>query len=149
MSDNDDRRTEIIPPSLPIVYVPAAKYTDKTPAFIPLLTTVLRTGAVMGIDWATLKYIENVPGYRSDCYFFYCCILAVLEYKDWLNFKRRGLYGFSLAFLVVLYASICSYAYVYLRQPPEISPAVIELQSKLAAALRERASQSRTGRCKA
>jgi hypothetical protein len=61
-----------------------------------------------------------------------------LEWKDWLKFKRRGLYTACLIFLVLTYVSISAYAFIHLREPPETNPATAELQTKFAAALRER-----------
>jgi len=136
---DDDQKAEIILPSLPVLDRPEPKYTHKTPAFVPLVTSVFRTGAVMGIEWVTLRYIENVPDLVAITTFIIClCILAVLEWKDWLNFKRRGLFITCLMFLILLYASISAYAFIYLRAPPETNPAITELQTKFAAALRER-----------
>jgi hypothetical protein len=138
MSD-DEQKAEIILSLLPVLYRPEPKYTYKTSAFIPLIPSVLRTGAVMGIEWVTLRYIENVPVIVAITTFVIClCILAVLEWKDWLKFKRRGLYTACLTFLVLTYVSISAYAFVYLREPPETNPAITELQTKFAAALRER-----------
>jgi hypothetical protein len=139
MSDNDDRRNEIIPPSLPVVYVPAAKYTDKTPVLTPLLLPALRAMAVMGMEWTTLNFIENVPIIvRIATFVISAFVLAVLECRDWLNFKRRHLFAYLISGLVVIYLTICGYAFIYLQEPPAPNPAVTELETNLAAAMRAR-----------
>ena len=137
---SDDRRTEIIPPSLPVLYVPPAKYTDKTSVFTPIVLHVLRTGAVLLIEWTTLDYIENASLLvRIATFIVALLVLAVLECRDWLNFKRRHLFTYSISILIVIYVAICGYAFAFLRETSApMNPALADLQTKLAAALRER-----------
>ncbi len=137
---SDDRRTEIIPPSLPVLYVPPAKYTDRTSVFTPIVLHVLRTGAVLLIEWTTLNYIENAPLLvRIATFIVALLVLAVLECRDWLNFKRRHLFTYSISVLIVIYVAICGYAFAFLRETSApMNPAMADLQTKLAAALRER-----------
>ncbi len=132
-------KVEIIPPSLPVLYETAAKYTHKTSAITPLLIPALSALAVMGIEWTSLKYIEDAPAFVVIATFVISAfVLAVLQYRDWLNFKHGGLFFVSISGLFITYVSICLSAYLYLREPPPPNPAVQELQSKLAEALRAR-----------
>lgn len=51
--------------------------------------------AVMGMEWTTLHYIENVPDIlRAATFVISALILAVFECREWLNFKGRGLLHF-------------------------------------------------------
>src|SRR5579871_6099827 len=136
---SDERRDQVIIHSLPVLYEPPAKFTNNTPILTPLLVPTLRVMAVMGIEWTTLNFIENVPAIvRIATFAISAFILAVLECRDWLIFKRRGLFSFLLSFLIIAYFAICAYAFFYLQEPPPMNPAIIDLQTKLAAALRDR-----------
>jgi len=124
----------------PVLYVPPARYTDRTSIFVPVVVHILRIGAVMGLEWTTLKFIEDAPVLvRAATFVIALLILAVIESRDWLNFRRPGSFRFSIVALLLIYAGICGYAYAYLENhtPPE-SPAITSLQSELATSRRDR-----------
>ena len=136
---SDDRNDHLIIPSLPVLYVPPAQYTDKTPVLTPLLIPALRALTVMGLEWTTLSFIESVPNIvRIATFVISGFILAVLECRGWLNFKQRNLFAFLIFGLIVIYTAICAYAFMYLQEPSTPNPAVTDLQTKLAAAFRDR-----------
>jgi len=136
---SDDRNNHLIVPSLPVLYEPPTKYTDRTSVLTPLLLPALAALAVLGIEWTTLGFIENAPVIvRFATFVIAAFVLAALQSRDWLKFKGRYLFPGLLAGLVLLYLAICSYAFFYLQEPSSPSALVIDLQTKLAAALRER-----------
>jgi hypothetical protein len=136
---SDDRNDHLIVPSLPVLYVPPAKYTDRTSVLTPLFLPALAALAVLGIEWTTLGFIENAPVIvRLATFIIAAFVLAVLQSREWLKFKGRYLFAGLLAGFVLLYLAICAYAFFYLQEPSSPSAAVTDLQTKLAAALRER-----------
>jgi hypothetical protein len=135
---SDDRNDHLIVPSLPVLYVPPAKYTDRTSVLTPLFLPALAALAVLGIEWTTLGFIENAHVIvRLATFVIAAFVLAVLESRGWLEFRGRYLFVGLLSGLVLLYAAICGYAFFYLREPSTPSARETELETKLAAALRE------------
>lgn len=55
-----------------------------------------------------------------------------------VKFQGARFIAFLLAALVVTYLAISAYAFVYLREPSVTNAEVLDLQSKLVAALRDR-----------
>jgi hypothetical protein len=94
----------------------------------------------MGLEWTTLKFIEDSPIIvRAATFIVALAILAVIESRDWLNFKRKGAFRNSIILLVLLYVGICAYAFFYLEnhEPPK-NPVISNLQSQLSSLTRER-----------
>jgi len=65
----------------------------------------------MGLEWTTLKYIEDAPIWlRITTFVVALLVLAVLRYKDWLDFKGRWYFTGMLLSLIVFYAAVVGYA---------------------------------------
>jgi hypothetical protein len=76
---------------LPIIYAPPSPYTDRTGVLVPLIPLALKALAVMGIEWTTLKFIEDAPVLvRAATFITSVIMLAVLETRDWLRFKGKS-----------------------------------------------------------
>lgn len=98
--------------AMPVVYVAPASYTSETPAWVPIAILALKAVAVMGIEWTTLDFVEHAPFYLKAATFgFSAVILAVIEKRHWLNFKRRRLFEWSLFGLLAAYLLIVGYAW--------------------------------------
>jgi hypothetical protein len=96
----------------PVLYLPPSRYTNRTNAAIPVLVDFFRGAAVMGLEWTTLKFIEDAPVLlRAGTFVISLAVLAVLKSKDWLDFKGRWHFYASLSALVGIYLGIASYAY--------------------------------------
>jgi hypothetical protein len=95
---------------LPVPYV--TQYTNKTPAISPVLISFLRGAAVMGLEWTTLKYIEDAPLLvRAATFLIALLILAILEKRDWLRFKGRSLFKIAISLSLAAYLGVCGFAY--------------------------------------
>jgi hypothetical protein len=95
---------------LPIPYV--TQYTNETPAVSPVLISFLRGAAVMGLEWTTLKYIEDAPLLvRAATFLIALLILAILEKREWLRFKGRSLFKIAISLSVAAYLAVCGFAY--------------------------------------
>jgi hypothetical protein len=106
---------------------------------LPRSFLALRAAAVFGIEWTTLAYIENSPVFvRIASFVIALCVLTVLEGRDWLKFRSPGIFSYIIAILIVIYVTVCSYAFYSVRDQPAYNPAFAPLQSQLASALRER-----------
>jgi len=97
---------------LPDIFIPRNPYTDKTNVFVPILARFAQGGAIMGIEWTTLSYIEHAPLVaRVATFVVSLFILAIIQLKDWLAFKGKHYFVRSLLFLFALYVGICLYAF--------------------------------------
>ena len=95
---------------LPIPYV--TQYTNETPAVSPVLISFLRGAAVMGLEWTTLKYIEDAPLLvRAATFLIALLILAILEKREWLRFNGRSLFKIAISLSVAAYLAVCGFAY--------------------------------------
>jgi len=97
-----------------IVYVPPQQhpYTNYTRFFVPLIPHALRAAAVMGLEWTTLKFIEDAPLLiRIATFVVAVLILAALEKRDWLNFKGKCYFWTSVIVLLLLYGAVIGYSY--------------------------------------
>jgi hypothetical protein len=97
-----------------VIYTPKTRYTDKTPAVSPLVVPFLRAAAVMGVEWTTLDYIEEAPvSVRVATFVIALAILAVIQRKEWLDFKGRYYFRGFLAALIAVYCGIVGFAYFH------------------------------------
>jgi hypothetical protein len=67
-------------------------------------------------------------------------VLAVIANREWLNFRGRRYFPTFLILLMLSWIGVVAGAYYQVRNSPQPSPdpAIIDLQTKLAAALRDR-----------
>ena len=66
----------------------------------------------MGLEWTTLKYIEDAPlSVRAATFLIALLILAILEKRDWLKFKGRSLFNVAISLSVAAYLGVCGFAY--------------------------------------
>jgi hypothetical protein len=94
----------------PVLYTPPG-FSSTTPAATPLIVPFLRGGAIMGLEWTTLKFIEDAPlGVRIATFLIAIAMLAVLEKRHWLNFKGRNYFWGAVSGLIMIYVGIVSYA---------------------------------------
>jgi hypothetical protein len=111
-------------PMVPTIYVPpASRFTDRTPAAYPVLLRSLRAGIVLTIEWGTLHIMDRVPtwvavGLTIDS----LLILGVLESRNWLAFKGRYYFRYSLTALIMVYAAICIAPYFLSSSSPATAP---------------------------
>ena len=97
---------------LPILYTPKTRYTSDTNVLVPVIVNFLRAGAIMMLDWVTLKFIDHAPiliwivtGIIS------IAVLAVLQSKDWLDFKGRWYFTVAISTLLAAWLVTIGYAY--------------------------------------
>ena len=93
---------------VPTIYVPpASRFTDRTPTAYPVLLRALRAGIVLTIEWGTLHIMESVPTWvLVGLTINSLLILGVLESGNWLAFKGRYYFRYSLTALIMVYAAI-------------------------------------------
>jgi hypothetical protein len=122
---------------LPVPYEPPQRYDSNTLTVVPVFVPFLRAGVVMALEWTTLAYIENAPvSVRWATFILALLIFAVLESRDWLNFKGRWHFPVSVIGLLTVYCAVVAYAYfnqpTRLPTPPpqatQASPAVVQAQ---------------------
>jgi hypothetical protein len=101
---------------LPIIYIPTSSFTSRTNAAFPVILRAIRAGAVYMIEWESLKYVDRTPFYvDASTVVLAMLILAVLESKDWLDFKSKKYFPFSLCALIIAWFAINIYAYLALQ----------------------------------
>jgi hypothetical protein len=111
--------------SPPTIYIPPSRYTSKTPTAVPILVRAIRAGAVLMFDWCTLRFIDHAPAsVWIITAIFALLILAVLESRDWLNFKGKNYFIISLVSLVLLWLGLVVFAYVRFGIDPAVPAAV-------------------------
>jgi len=139
MSDiSTSNNGEIAPNRLLIPYV--TPYTNKTPAIAPLLVTALSNWAALMIEWGSLRWIDHAPAaIWIGSTFIAVCVATIIANKDWLNFKNRRYFPWSLTILMTAWIALVASAY-YLdaMSNKEIDPVIANLQSQLAIARRDR-----------
>jgi hypothetical protein len=105
-------------PDLPILYVPPARYTNRTNVLVPLIPIALKALAVMGVEWTTLDFIEHAPRtVKIATFVISLCVLAVTEKRDWLNFKGRKYFYPIITLLLLTYIGISGWSYWKYEQP--------------------------------
>jgi hypothetical protein len=115
-------------------------YTNRTPVFGPLLITVIAGWAYLMVEWGTLRWIDHAPvAIWIASTVIGALVLGVIARKDWLDFKNRRYFKVSLSILMFTWVAVVGLAY-YLNStsPRGVDPAVANLQSQLATALRDR-----------
>jgi hypothetical protein len=105
--------------SVPIFYAPIARYSSHTWTFLPVAIRAFRALAVLGLEWTTLDFIEKAPlVVRVSTFVVSCLVLAVIETREWLNFKWRHNFVVSMATLLALYLAVVVLAYWRYGEPP-------------------------------
>ena len=109
---------------VPTIYVPpASRFTDRTPAAYPVFLRSLRAGIVLTVEWGTLHIMERVPTWVAvGLTINSLLILGVLESRNWLAFKGRYYFGYSLAALSIVYVAICIAPYFLSSSLPPTAP---------------------------
>jgi hypothetical protein len=97
---------------MPVLYTPKTRYTSDTNVLIPVIVNFLRAGAIMMLDWVTLRFIEHAPVLVWIITFIISlAVLAVLQSKDWLDFKGRSYFTLSISGLLAAWLITIGYAY--------------------------------------
>jgi hypothetical protein len=97
---------------VPIIFVPRSPYTDRTNVFVPIIPLALKALAVMGVEWTTLKFIEDAPLIvRISTFLASVFMLAVLEKREWLRFKGRSYFSITVTSITLIYIAIVGYSY--------------------------------------
>jgi hypothetical protein len=97
---------------MPILYTPKSRYTSDTNVWVPFLVTFLRAGAIAMLEWLSLRFVENAP--LAVCIatgVFAVAVLAILQTKDWLDFKGKWYFRGSLLFAVITWIAVVAYGY--------------------------------------
>jgi len=98
----------------PVPYYPPPRYTDRTPTAVPVAVKFLRAGVIAMLEWCSLRWVDNAPPTAwIVTSIIAALILAVLECRDWLNFKKwwyfrvsvLGLLGLWIAGVAISYAT--------------------------------------------
>ena len=121
---------------MPVIYVPKSQYTYNTNVLVPVIVNFLRAGAIFMLDWVTLRFVENAPlvvwvitGVIS------LAILAVLQAKDWLDFKGKWYFTSFIGVLLVAWAATVGYAfwaYYYSTERHALFPTADEIAAAIA-----------------
>jgi hypothetical protein len=81
------------------------------------------------LDWVSLRFIENAPSsvYAASA-IIAVLMLAVIESRDWLNFKGRWYFRSFFCALLVIYCGIIGFSYVRFEwyRPETIRAAIIK-----------------------
>lgn len=99
----------------------------------------MRVGAVAMLEWASLRFVESAPiAVWIATTVVAVAVLAVLQTKDWLDFKGRWYFTISLAGLLSAWIAISAYGFwAYPPQDKVMStfPTADELATAIAKAL--------------
>jgi hypothetical protein len=92
------------------------------------------------IEWGSLRFIDHAPiSVWIASSVVALLVLAVIEQRNWLNFKNRRYFPISLSVLMATWLSIVGFAYyLEVATAHPIDPVVANLQSQLATARRDR-----------
>lgn len=103
---------------LPALYTPKSPYTSDTNVLIPPIVSALRAGAVFMLEWVSLRFVDNAPIVVWIATAL-CAVgvLAVLQTKEWLDFKGKWYFTISLAGLLAVWVAISAYG--YWAHPPQ------------------------------
>ncbi len=97
----------VSPTALPIIY------DASTPVFRPIFDRAVRAGLVMGIEWASLSLVEDMPGYlRVITLVIAVLILAVLESRYFLKMKGRWYFPALMGLLIATYIATLAFAFL-------------------------------------
>jgi predicted outer membrane lipoprotein len=97
---------------MPVLYTPKTRYTSDTNVLVPVIVNFLRAGAIMMLDWVTLRFIDHAPVLVWIVTFIISiAVLAVLQSKDWLDFKGRWYFTWSIGSLLAAWFITIGYAY--------------------------------------
>jgi hypothetical protein len=111
---------------LPIPYVAPQRYSSATSTGLPIFAAFLRAGAIMGLEWTTLKFIEDAPlTVRITTFVISLLALAVVQCRDWLNFKRWWYFRAAISGLIIMWITVVGLAYIYELVNP--APSVVTL----------------------
>jgi hypothetical protein len=103
---------------LPILYTPKSRYTSDTNVWVPIIVTGIRIGAITMLEWLSLRFVEGAPiGVCVATGVFAVAVLAVLQTKDWLDFKGRWYFTISLTGLLAAWIAVSAYG--FLAYPPQ------------------------------
>ncbi|WP_298252321.1 hypothetical protein [Bradyrhizobium sp.] len=119
-------------------YIP--QYTERTPTLKPFVVPAIAAGAFLMVEWGTLRWMDHAPPLAwISTTAIGLCILIIVAFKDWLDFKNRRYFPVSLAILMIIWAGIVGFAYYWEDiSSHEVDPAIAKLQSQLATAQRDR-----------
>jgi len=102
-----------------VIYTPRIRYNSRTNFLTPLVAPFLRGAAIMGLEWTTLSYIEDAPrAVRVATFLVALAMLAVLQSKDWLNFKGKWYFVGSIWGLLLIYVAVVGLAYWNFQMQP-------------------------------
>jgi len=101
--------------SLPVPYLPPkSRYDSATPALVPLLQAAAWQGAILGVEWTTLKFIEDAPlAPRVTTFVISILLLVALQYRDWLRWKRNWYFPAMVSLLIVTWLAVFVGSYIY------------------------------------
>lgn len=103
-----------------VLYEPRSRFTSKTNAAWPVIVRAVRAGAVVMLEWVSLKYTEHTPLYVDVITVITAIlVLAVIESRDWLDFKNARYFPIALTLLFLFWGAASGYAYFNLRSPDE------------------------------
>lgn len=97
---------------MPVLYVPRTRYTGHTHVLVPVLVTFMRATAIVMLEWLSLRFADNAP--LSLCVatgIFAIAVLAVLQSKDWLDFKGEWYFRGSLLVLTIAWIAVVAYGW--------------------------------------
>jgi hypothetical protein len=130
---------EIVPGTALVPYVHPT-LTNKSPVVWPLLLTAITGWAILMVDWGTMRWMDHAPDWAwIASTIIAVCVLAVVQNREWLNFRGRRYFPFILTCLMLAWVGVVGVAYYEVKNSPEpIDPAVAQIQLQLATALRQR-----------
>ncbi len=103
-----------------VIYTPRVRYNSRTYFAAPLIAPFLRAAAIIGLEWTTLSYIEDAPrAVRVATFLVALAMLAVLQSKDWLNFKGKWYFAGSILGLLLIYLAVVGFAYWNFQMKPD------------------------------
>jgi hypothetical protein len=92
---------------MPVLYTPRSPYTSHTNVFVPLIVFGVRAGAIAMLEWLSLRFVENAPvGVCIATGVIAVAVLAVLQFKDWLDFKGNRYFTILLSALLIGWIAI-------------------------------------------
>jgi len=114
------------------IYVPASRYSNKTPTYWPVIERAARFLLVALFEWATLVFVERADPWFVATTLVVCALgLGVLESRKWLNFRGAIYFPTAAGILAIIYImSIAAEVWVSWRSNAQ-TPIINAIESVL------------------
>jgi hypothetical protein len=88
---------------------------------VPVAVKFIRAGAIAMLEWCSLRFVDNAPAVAWIATSIVALlVLAVLECRDWLNFKKWWYFRASISVLLVVWVVSVGVSYAIYGVAPDV-----------------------------